>query len=250
MSPKAAGLAKKSGHTNVKVYLEGEPAWAKAGLPTYASNDFVNKGNIVLIDLRSTAKAEKARLPRAVSVPYETLDDRMEDIPRKAPIVLYSDNEDQAIDALDDMRQEGFKKVSLVYGSLDNWLKADGMHESGPVTTEISWKRKLGAGEVTVADFEKALSGMASFHSPNPVILDVRTNDETKAGKFKNAVAIPLDELSARMGELPKDRKIYIHCSTGARAEMAHKELQKNGFNSFFLVADVECEGNECEIEE
>lgn len=250
MSPKAAGLATKSGYTNVKVMLEGEPAWVKAGEANYASTGFVNKGNIVLVDLRSTSKAEAARLPRSVSIPFGTLDDRMDDIPRKAPVVLYSDNKKEAAAALNTMRSEGFKKVSLVYDNLDNWLKADGKHESGPVATEINWKRKLGKGEVTAADFEKAASGFASYHKPGPVILDVRTSDEAKEGKFKRAVTIPLDELAKNMGKLPKDRKIYIHCSTGARAEMAYTELKKNGFNAFFLVANVECEGNECEIEE
>lgn len=246
MSPKAAGLAKKSGYTNVKVMLEGQPAWVKAGNPVYASNGFVEKGNIVLVDLRSTAKAEAARLPRAVSIPSSTLADRMDDIPVKAPVVLYSDNESEAIKAMKQMRKGGYKKVSLVYGNLDNWLKADGKNESGPVVTDINWVRKLGKGEISESDFMKAASGSAS----NAAILDVRTSDEVKSGTFKSAITIPLDEIANRTSELPKDKMIYIHCSTGARAEMAHKELKKNGFKSSFLVANVECEDNACEIEE
>ncbi len=226
--------------------LAGEPAWVKAGYPTYASSGFVRKGNIILIDLRSAEKSAQARIPRSVSVPFATLDDKIDDIPMKAPVVLYSDNADESFDAARKLRKEGFKKVSLVYGDLGRWLKADSNPESGPVVTEIKWERKLGKGEVTVADFEKAVSGAAS----DAVVLDVRTSDETKSGKYNNSMAIPLDELAKRSGELPKDKKIYIHCSTGARAEMASKELQKNGFNSFFLVADVECEASECEIEE
>ena len=246
MSPKAAGLAKKSGYSNIKVMLEGEPAWVKAGNPSYASKGFVEKGNIVLVDLRATAKAEAARLPRAVSIPSSTLGDRMEDIPKKAPVVLYSDSADDALNAMKMLRKEGFKKVSLVYGSLDKWLKVDGKHESGPVVTDINWVRKLGKGEVAAADFMKAASGSAL----NAVILDVRTAEETKSGTFKSAFTIPLDELVNRTSELPKDKMIYIHCSTGARAEMAHKELMKNGFKSSFLVANVECEDNACEIED
>ena len=104
MSPKSAGLAKKAGYTNIKVMLAGEPAWVKAGYPTYASAGFVDKGNIVLIDLRSVGKSEKARIPRSVSIPYGTPGDRTEDIPRKAPVVLYSDDEQESLDAL--MRDE------------------------------------------------------------------------------------------------------------------------------------------------
>jgi rhodanese-related sulfurtransferase len=246
MSPKSAGLAKKAGYKNIKVMLSGEPSWIKAGYPTYASTGFVSKGNIVLVDLRSTEKDMASRIPRSVSIPYADLKDNADDIPKKAPVVLYSDDEKEAMKAVKFLRGEGFKKVSLVYGNLDRWLKSKGNYESGPPVTEINWQRKLGKGEVAAVDFEKAAVGPSS----GAIILDVRTSDETASGKYKSAVAIPLDELSKRLGELPKDKKIYIHCSTGARAEMAQKELQKNGFKSFFLVANVECEGSECEIEE
>jgi len=31
---------------------------------------------------------------------------------------------------------------------------------------------------------------------------------------------------------------------------MAAQELKKNGYNAFFLVASIECEGNDCKIED
>lgn len=246
MSPKSAGLAKKAGYTNLKVFLAGEPAWVKTGNPTYASPNFVSKGNIVLIDLRSTEKSAAGRIARSVSIPYDTLDDRIDDIPKKAPVVLYSDDEAEAINGLKKLRGEGFKNVSLVYGSLDNWLQAPDKSESGPVVTAITWKRKLGEGEVAAAEFSKAASGSA----PGAVILDVRTRDEAAAGKYPTAINIPLDEIAKRSSELPRDKKIYAYCSTGARAEMAYKELKKSGFAASFLFADVECEKNKCEIAE
>ena len=174
------------------------------------------------------------------------MDDRIDDIPKKAPVVLYSDNEDEALKALKEFREEGFKNFSLVYGNLDRWLKSDGIFESGPVVTEITWERKLGKGEVSVQDFQSAVEGK----SPGVVILDVRTREEVAAGKYPAAVSIPLDELTKRAAELPKDKTIYIHCSTGARAEMAQKQLEKDGFKALFLVADVGCDETGCEIEE
>ena len=246
MSPKSAGLAKKAGYTNVKVFLAGEPVWAEAGHPTYASPGFVTKGNIVLIDLRPAKKATAARIARSVSIPYDTLASRLSDIPKKAPVVLYSDEEGEALNALHKLRGAGFKKVSLVQGSLDSWLQTAVTAESGPVVTAIKWQRKLGEGEVAAADFTKTVSGAR----PDVLILDVRTKDEAATGKYPAALSIPLDELTKRSGELPRDKKIYIHCTTGARAEMAYKELKKNGFNASFLLANVECEGKECTITE
>jgi rhodanese-related sulfurtransferase len=245
MSPKAAGQAVKAGFTNVKVLLAGEPAWTKAGYPVYASPDFVKNGNIVLIDLRSIEQAAMGRIAGAVSIPYEQLETRLADIPKKAPVVLYSDDKKEAQDALEILRFDGFKKVSLVPGDINQWLAAGSNVESGPVISEITWERKLGKGEVSVADFQKAVAG-----GEDVIILDVRTKEEAATGGFKSAVNIPLDEIGQRASELPKDKKIYIHCTTGARAEMAAKELQKQGYNVLCLIADIDCEGEECEIEQ
>ncbi len=33
------------------------------------------------------------------------------------------------------------------------------------------------------------------------------------------------------MGELPKDKRIVAHCSTGVRAEMAYHKLKEKGYN-------------------
>jgi rhodanese-related sulfurtransferase len=246
MSTKVAGSAIKDGYKNVKVYLAGQPAWIKAGNTVYASKGNIAKGNIVLIDLRSKKKSAAGRIARAITVPYDSLDDRLEDIPVKAPVVLYSDNAEEVADAVEDLRDEGYKKVALVAGNYAGWVKSGGKTVKGPVETNISWKRKLGKGEVSKADFMKAVSGA----DKGTVILDVRTADETSAGGFKNAISVPLDQIGSRLSEIPKDKKVYVHCTTGARADMAAQELNKNGYNAFFFVAAIECEGNDCKVED
>lgn len=244
MSTDSAGQAKKMGYKNIRIYLDGEPGWIKAGNPTYASNEFIKKGNIVLLDLRSVEKSTTGRIPRSVTLPYAALKGKIESIPKKAPVVLYSDSTDEAMSALKDLREAGLKKVSLVPGNFEGWIKSGGETINGPVVDSIQWKRQLEKGEISVADFLDTVNGK----STDAVILDVRTKDENAAGKFKNAISIPLDQIAGRKGELPKDQKIYIHCTTGARAEMAAKELNKNGYNAFFLVGDVTCQGNDCTI--
>ena len=246
MSTKVAGLAKKDGYKNVRVFLAGQPAWVKAGNPVYASKGNISKGNIVLIDLRSVKKSEAGRIARSVTIPYDTLDDRLDDIPVKAPVVLYSDSAEEAAEAVADLRDEGYKKLALVSGNYAGWVKAGGKTVSGPVTTDISWVRKLGKGEVGKTDFMKAADGT----DPGAVILDVRTKDEAAAGGFKNAIAVPLDQIGSRLSEIPKDKKVYVHCTTGARADMAAQELNKNGYKAFFLVANIDCKGNDCKVED
>lgn len=246
MSTKNAGLAKKLGYNNVRVYLDGEPAWAEDGNITYASNSFVEKGNVVLLDLRASHKAINGRIKRSVSVPYEKLEGKIDDIPRNAPVILYSDNEEEVTDAVDDLRSDGFKYVSLVSGNYAGWVAAGGAIETGPIaSTEIRWQRILGKGEVSVADFKKATDG----EDPNVFVIDSRTKEEVaELGIFKNTTNIPLDEIPSRMNELPRDKKIYVHCSTGARADMAYQELMKNGFDVKFLLLNIDEATCDCEI--
>lgn len=246
MSTKIAGLAKKDGYTNIKVYLDGQPAWIKAGNVVYASKGNIEKGNIVLVDLRSKKKSEAGRIARSVTIPYDTLDDQLETIPKKAPVVLYSDSEEEAVDAVADLRDEGYKKVALVSGNYAGWVNSGGETVTGPVQTDINWKRILGKGEVGKADFMKAVSGADG----SAVILDVRTADEVSAGAFKNSISVPLDQIATRLSEIPKDKKVYVHCTTGARADMAAQELNKNGYKAFFFVANIDCKGNECKVED
>ena len=181
-----------------------------------------------------------------VSIPYNSLDDRLDDIPVKAPVVLYSDNAEEVTDAVKDLRDEGYKKVALVAGNYAGWVKSGGKTVKGPVETNINWQRKPGKGEVSRDDFMKAVNGT----DKGAVVLDVRTEDEVSAGGFKNAISVPLGQIGSRLSEIPKDKKVYVYCTTGVRADMAAQELKKNGYKAFFLVAAIECEGNDCTVED
>ena len=244
MSSRASAVAAQAGYKNIKVMLAGESGWAMAGYPTYADDDFVTRGDIVLIDLRAARNDTVERIPRSISIPFATLDERIDDISIKAPIVVYSDNIQESLAALTEFRTAGFSRVSMVAGNFKGWKKRNNPVTSGPIVTKISWKRKPGKGEVSPVAFQKAMNGKI-----DAVILDVRTSTEVAAGKLKRAKHIPLNELSDRSGELPANKKIYIYSATGARADMACNQLKESGYEAYFLVADVNCQGGTCEIE-
>ena len=117
---------------------------------------------------------------------------------------------------------------------------------TGAAASEIVWKYKPGKGEVGIGEFKKVVADTAT----DKVIVDVRGTEETSEGMFANAINIPLDEIEKRFSELPKDKVLLVHCSTGARADMAAKALKKEGYKARFLVVNVECEDGECEISE
>jgi rhodanese-related sulfurtransferase len=243
MSPSAAKMAKQMGYTNLHVMLQGIPGWKKAGKSVTASEKFVQTGNTVLIDLRSKEEYEAGHIPRAHNIPMASLAAKEDDFPIKAPTVVYANSFDEAQKGYNMIKKWGVKTISIWPGGDKAWAAKGNKMASGPTPAAITWVRQMGKGEVGVAEFKKCMEGSA-----NQMILDVRTKDEVQTGAFKNSIAIPLDEIEKRLGELPKGKEMLIHCSTGARAEMAKNALDKAGLKSRFLVADVECEQGKCEV--
>ena len=68
--------------------------------------------------------------------------------------------------------------------------------------------------------------------SDDAVLLDVRQPEELAVEQVPDSVNIPLGELRARLGELPRDREIHVICRSGQRAYYATRVLRQNGFDA------------------
>ncbi|MCB2228722.1 MAG: hypothetical protein KQH53_18745 [Desulfarculaceae bacterium] len=233
----AARLAEKKGYTNVKVFHAGLPAWKKAGLPVVATSDFVKKrlGYIVVIDTRGVEAAKKGHIQGAVAIPANRVIAEREQFPldRKAYIVLYSDDTNMA--ELGKLAKEigswGYGNVAILQGGFKGWQKAGGPTQRDMVSTKIFYLPRPHPGEITGDEFMNIVRNKPK----GKLILDVRTKAEAASGMLPGAVNIPVDELSARVGELPKDKEIVTHCRTGLRAEMGYNILRNAGYNARFL---------------
>ena len=69
------------------------------------------------------------------------------------------------------------------------------------------------------------------------VIIDVRTEDEYNGGHIKNAINIPVANISEI--EVSKDKKIIVYCRSGSRSTTAAGELQKLGYKSIYNMGGV-----------
>ena len=74
-------------------------------------------------------------------------------------------------------------------------------------------------------DAKDAGSRIADLH-----VLDVRQDDEWRAGHIPGAQHIPLGQLRERLAEIPKDRPILAVCRHGNRSEAASRGLRTLGY--------------------
>jgi NADPH-dependent 2,4-dienoyl-CoA reductase/sulfur reductase-like enzyme/rhodanese-related sulfurtransferase len=63
-------------------------------------------------------------------------------------------------------------------------------------------------------------------------LLDVREAAELAVESVPGSVNIPLGQLRARLGELPRDQEIQVICRSGQRAYYATRALLQNGFKA------------------
>jgi NADPH-dependent 2,4-dienoyl-CoA reductase/sulfur reductase-like enzyme/rhodanese-related sulfurtransferase len=70
-------------------------------------------------------------------------------------------------------------------------------------------------------------------------LLDVREPAELAVEQASGAVNIPLGQLRERLGELPRDREIFVICRSGQRAYNATRVLLQKGFKARTLAGGM-----------
>ncbi len=106
--------------------------------------------------------------------------------------------------------------------------------ESAFIVNDICGKKQL--PKIDVDQFSK---------SPNDyTIVDIRNANEVLQKRiFKNTIDIPLPELRERVGEIPSDKPIVVHCAGGYRSA-AGASIIKEAMNGHCQVYDLSYEIN------
>jgi len=87
----------------------------------------------------------------------------------------------------------------------------------------VAQNEQVGRVEQTApADLER-------FLAQGYQLVDLRTPEEYAGGSIPGAVNIPLDDLRARIGELPKDRPLLVFCQVGERGYIGARILHGFG---------------------
>lgn len=71
------------------------------------------------------------------------------------------------------------------------------------------------------------------------LLVDVRTPQEFAEGHIAGSVNIPLQDLTARMSEIPKDTNAVIYCRSGNRSGQAMQILANAGYTKIYDLGGV-----------
>lgn len=88
------------------------------------------------------------------------------------------------------------------------------------------------AGEEPLATFPTAtFADLARQRADgaDPYVLDLRRDDERRDGIITGTEHLPLHALLRRLGEVPTDRAVWVHCAAGYRASVAASVLDRAG---------------------
>ena len=179
------------------------------------------KNNDLIVDIRGEEVFKKNHLPGSINImavsetsKFETWLGSIVKPEEKFHIVV--DSIENAEEILERTAKIGYETNVLSVITID-----DDAHEK--------------SDSLNLEDFKK--------NTEKYTIVDIRNDSEVAEGKFfKNAIAIPLNQLREKAKEIPTDKPIVVHCAGGYRSAAGYSILEKalNKKNVFDLSDDVE----------
>lgn len=171
----------------------------------------LQKTGAQIVDTRDQVSFAGAHLKGAINIPvngkYATWAGTL--LNREAPIVVIADDE-HLEESLMRLGRIGFDHVAgYLAEGLDSLQDHPELLQSVPRITAPAVPELAGS----------------------PWILDVRTEKEWNTSHLEGSHNIPLNQLTARLGEVPGDQKVVVHCQSGYRSSIAASILQKAGFD-------------------
>lgn len=196
--------------------------------------------SFVLLDVRPQKEAAAGFVKGAVNIPADRIAKALKSFPDKKlkpPVVIYDGKGDGTAEKVaGQLLKAGYQGPRVLTGGFAAWKDAGFPAESGRPAAKVVYVPRPKAGTIPVAEFKSFKKGVPA----GVLIVDVREEDEVeKTGMIKGALNIPAGEVVPRLADIPKDKELVLHCSTGARAEMAYNVLKDKGYKVRFLDATV-----------
>jgi len=207
---------------NAKINKEGYDSLAEIkskGLAALSIKDFIKKidEDVLVLDTRNATVFTNGFIPGSIFI---GLEGRFAEwagslLPFHQRIILVTDKgmEEETIIR---MARVGFDKIEgHLKGGFDAWKKAGEKFD-------------------LIIDVEVDELAMDIKHDPNLVILDVRKEVEYGDGHIKNALNLPLSDMTdvAQIANFEDEQNLYLHCAGGYRSVIAASLMKRQGYNN------------------
>ena len=207
---------------NAKINKEGYgnlDAIKSKGLHALSVKDFKNKvaNDAIILDTRNSQEFTNGFIPDSIFI---GLDGRFAEwagtlLSFKKPIVLVTEKGKEE-ETLVRLARVGFENVEgYLKGGFNAWKKA-------------------GENIDIIINVEADELAMDIPFDDNLTVLDVRRFNEFVDGHVKEAINIPLAEMTdiAQIAQLEENQNIYIHCRSGYRSVIAASLLKQQGYHN------------------
>lgn len=190
-------------------------------LSVQQTKELSNDSDIILLDTREAAEFTEGFIPNSIFI---GLEGRFAEwagslLPFDKTLLIIAD--------------AGKEKESVVRLARVGFSKFAGYLEGG----FTAWKN---AGEPTdmIINIEPDELAMDLPFDDKLLVLDVRRETEFADGHIKDAVNIPLTNLTdpATMSDLGDDENIYVHCRSGYRSVVAASLIKRQGIHNIYNV--------------
>lgn len=193
-----------------------------------------------IVDLRSRAVFAAGHVPGSVNFDLDGafINYLAWMMPWGTPITLLGATSEQVAQAQRELVRVGIDQLTgAAIGAPDSWL------------TDPAQAATL--RRITFHDLAQESVGQAALGEDTPYIIDTRQILEWEAGHVLGAHFIPFYEVADRLGDIPRDRPVYVYCGSGYRAAAVTSLLQHEGFDNVVLVDDAfgNAAGADLEIE-
>lgn len=97
----------------------------------------------------------------------------------------------------------------------------------------------LAGGDSNSLASEISVDEAYQMYRQGAFVLDVRKVEEWNEYHAPNTTLIPLDQLQARINELPKDKQIVVVCRSGNRSQVGRDILLAAGFQAISMAGGL-----------
>lgn len=197
-------------------------------------DEYLKDKQPVWIDVRDVFSFDHAHVTGAVNIPLELLPSKLNSLPKDGLILVYDSNGKKGHQALRTLVGAGFTHVINVSGgfaSLSGYVRA-----INPSSFQLQLPDPVSKTIGDQENMEEKVDSSSSVlvkDSNEPLVIDVRTEEEFAYGAYPGAINIPLDNIESKLSELgKKDRKIILYCASGGRSSYALQILKSAGFTN------------------